>query len=120
MLQRECKQPGNPPRARPSGQREDASSISEQAPVVPALLQLLGAVWLLPSSSKLHSEGALCQSLRQCLPTALRPKGTKTQTGKEITKCKDRDVALLSWDPDTAGEPSTALAVTFRWSLGTP
>lgn len=44
MLQKEGKQLGNPPQVCPSSQGEDASSIFEQAAVVPALLQLLGAV----------------------------------------------------------------------------
>lgn len=44
----------------------------------------------------------------------------KTDRAKEITRCKDRDVGLLSWDSDTAGEPSTALAVTLGGLWGHP
>lgn len=44
----------------------------------------------------------------------------KTDRAKEITRCKDRDVGLLSWDSDTAGEPSTALAVTSGGLWGHP
>lgn len=51
---------------------------------------------------------------------APEPAGTKMNKNTDMEgDYKDRDVGLLSWDPETARDPPTALAVTFRWSLGT-